>query len=93
MANFDNSQPTIQSMNQATGVLNAVRGAYAQLKTVQAFMALYTANTNPPFNAAVNTLFTPAERSELGNIAGDMGALITELETNHRSALGLPPLP
>lgn len=93
MADFGGIQPTIQSVNQAAGLVNAVRGAYSQLKTVQAFMALYTANTDQTFTAAVNTIFTSAQRSELGNIAGDMGALITELETNHRSALGLPPLP
>lgn len=90
MANFDTSDPKISSVNQATSLLNDVRSLYNQAKSVQAKLALYTAATDPAFNAAINALFSTAERTELGQMLNQINTLVTAWETNNRGALRLP---
>lgn len=93
MAEFTTVQATTQSVSEATNVLNALRSVYSQAKTAQRLITLYQAGTDPVFNAAVNAIFTSAQRAELSNMLGDVNTLLTDWEANHRSALGLPPQP
>lgn len=79
------------SIRQANILLNDVRELYRRGKDVQAKLALYLAATDPAFNASVNALFTSAERSDLNTMLTQINALVTNWETNHRDALGLPP--
>jgi hypothetical protein len=90
MADFTPTIQTIQSVNKAAGLLNAVRSVYGQAKAVQELMALYQAGTDTAFNAAVNAMFNSAQRTELADMLTDTNALVSNWETDHRSALGLP---
>lgn len=85
---FDNSNQKLQSARDATNLLQLFRGLYAQAKIIQAALALYQSNTDPVFNNAVNALFSANERNELGTMANQINALVTDWETNHSTALG-----
>lgn len=90
MADFSSTDQTLAAINQAANLRPAVQGMYAQAKSVQSLMALYQAGSNQAFNTAINTIFTSAQRTELADMLTDVNSLITDWETNHRSALGLP---
>lgn len=90
MANFDTVDATIQSVSAAESVLNGVRSLYRQAKSTQTYLTLYAAGTDPKFNAAINTLFTQAERSELAAMLTDINTLCAAWEANHKAPLGLP---
>ena len=86
---FETTDQTIQSVAQATNLLNTIRTLYQQGKSVQSLLALYQAGTNPAFNAAINAMFTPGERTELGAMLTDVNVLVLKWETANRAALGL----
>jgi len=90
MANFDTSDLTLQSVERAVSLLNTLRGTYTQGKAAQALLTLYAAGTDPKFNAAINTLFSQAERNELAAMLTDINTLCAAWEANHKTPLGLP---
>lgn len=90
MANFDTSDTRANSINQATSLLNDVRSLYQQAKSVQSKLALYQANTDPAFNAAINALFSAGERTELGQMLAKINDLVLDWETGHKLPLRLP---
>lgn len=87
MANFDASTAKITAVRQAIAILVLIRNIYESSKQVQAALALYQAGTDPTFTAAVNALFSSAERSELGTMAQQINALVQDWEANHIGAL------
>jgi hypothetical protein len=90
MALFDTIDATLQSVSAAQSLLSGIRGLYRQAKGTQTYLQLYAANTDPKFNAAVNTLFSAAERSELNAMLTQINTLIADWEANHKAPLGLP---
>jgi len=90
MALFDNIDATLQSVSAAQSLLSGIRGLYRQAKGTQLYLTLYSAGTDAKFNAAVNTLYTSAERAELNAMLTDINTLLTAWETNHKLPLGLP---
>jgi DNA-binding transcriptional regulator YiaG len=90
MANFQTVGTAMNSLNQATALLNEVQNVYRAAKTVQAKLALYTANTDPIYTTAINAIYTTAERAELAVMLTTINALVTDWETSHRNPLGLP---
>ncbi len=91
MANFDTTPATLSSIGQAASLIGGIRGLYSQAKSMQSLLALYVAGTDPKFNAAINTIFTATERTELNAMLTQVNALVTDWETSHRAALGLTP--
>lgn len=89
MPNFDGAAARLQSARDATNLLQLLRATYATAKQVQAALALYQAGTDPTFNAAVNALFTAAERTELGAMGAQLAALVSDWETLHPGAIGV----
>jgi hypothetical protein len=87
MANFDTSATKRQSVQKANNVLANIQAVYAAMKIVQTLMTLYQAGTDPTLNAAVNALFTAAERTEITAMLGGINTLVTDWETNHAGAL------
>lgn len=79
---------TRQSQYQAISLLDQIRNIYGQCKNAQANLALYQAGTNPSFNAAINTLHPPSERTELNQMLMQINTLIADWETNHASVIG-----
>lgn len=86
---FETTSIKIRAVNRAGNVLGRLRTLYSTAKESQAALALYQASTDPAFNAAVEALFSGAERAELGLMLGDINTLVTAWETNHAAALGL----
>jgi hypothetical protein len=87
MPNFDNAPARLQSFHDAQNVPRMYRAIYDQAKILLAFMARYQAASDPVFNAAIDTLFTSAERNELGAMLGSITALVNDWEMNHPSAV------
>jgi hypothetical protein len=88
MANFDTHQDKANAVRRAMNVLAQVRSVYESGKLVQQALALYQAGTDPAFNAAINALFSSAERAELGVMLNQINTLITDWEANHMGAIG-----
>jgi hypothetical protein len=90
MANFDTSQAKRESVRNANNLLDFIQHIYQSSKATQQLLTLYTAGTDPTFNAAVNALYSTAERAELGAMLTDITTLLTSWEANHKAPLGLP---
>ena len=87
MANFDTSATRRESVKSANNLLPHIQHIYQSCKSAQTLLALYQAGTDATFNAAVNALFTSAERTELGQMLADINTLVTAWEANHGSAI------
>lgn len=90
MANFDSALAKQLTIRNAIGLLPALQSVYASGKQAQALLALYQANTDPAFTAAINALYTASEKTELGVMLAQINALVTDWELSHRGAIGLP---
>ena len=87
MANFDNYQTKSIASRNAFNVLPLIRGIYENGVQVQALLALYQSGTDAAFNAAVNAIFTSAERNELNVMLNQINALVQDWQTNHIGAI------
>lgn len=90
MANFDTYQAKSDAARKAFNLLAIIRNIYESGKQVQGALALYQAGTDAAFNAAVNAIFTTAERTELGQMLAQINALVTDWENNHAGAISGP---
>lgn len=88
MANFDGYENKANAARRAFNLLAQIRNIYESGKQVQAALTLYQAGSDVAFNAAINAIFTTAERQELGQMLSQINALITDWEANHAGALG-----
>ena len=86
---FETAETKIQAVSRAGNVLGRLRTLYVYGKEIEAALALYQAGSDPAFNAAINALFSSAERAELGVMLGDITTLTTAWETNHAAALNI----
>jgi hypothetical protein len=84
---FETAEIKIKAVGKAGNLLGQIRTLYTFGKNVQAALALYQAGTDPAFNAAVDALFSGAERAELGVMLGNINTLVTTWEANHAAAL------
>jgi hypothetical protein len=87
MANFDTSTSKRQSVQRANNLLANIQSAYNAMKIVQGLMTLYQSSSDPVFNAAVNALFTVAERTEIAAMLTGVNTLVTDWESNHSAAI------
>jgi hypothetical protein len=87
MADFSTIKTKRNSIDNAYRLLDNIRATYANAKQAQTLLNLYTANTDPTFNAAINALFTSAHRTELAAMLAQINALVADWETNHASAI------
>jgi len=76
------------ALNRASLYLHYARQIYAAGSAMQQLKADYQGGADPALVAAVNALFTPAERSELSSMQTSLDALLSEWEADHSSALG-----
>jgi hypothetical protein len=86
---FETTDAKTQSVAQAMAIRNAIKTAYWQSKEVDRLLKLYTANTDPVFRAAVDTVYAASERAQLGAIAAKFAALVADIEANHRDVAGV----
>jgi methyl coenzyme M reductase alpha subunit len=78
----------INSVYRAANLLDRVRGAYAAAKAVSTELTAYQAGTDVAYNAAVNALFSAAQRAELSAVAAQLATLVADWELNHASLVG-----
>jgi hypothetical protein len=89
MAKFDKVATKVSAYQDVTGILAAIRTTYAQMKRLQGLLTRYNAGLDTEYIGAVNTMFTAADKTELGTVLTKINSLVTDLETNHREAIGL----
>lgn len=88
MAAFDTTTRTkIESVHTASRLMQIIYSAYVQAKAAQSMLVLYTSGSDPVFNAAVNAMLTPTERSELGQMLNQINSLCLDWETNHATVI------
>lgn len=87
MADFSSVKARTQRFNRAAGLIERVRACHQTLASIRDELTLYQAGTDAELNEGVNAFYTPAQRTELGQIANKMSTLATDLETNHASAI------
>lgn len=88
MADFSNTTARRASVYDAYGLIDRVRSVYAAAKGVQELLTRYQANSDTPFNAAVNTIYNAEQRQELAQMLQQIDVLVTNWETNHTSVIG-----
>lgn len=90
MPNYINIQQKLSSGSKAAALQPQVIAAYNRCKEIQTALALYTAGTDTDFNAAVNSIFTAGERSQLNQMLTQASNLVSNWETNHSNLLTMP---
>jgi hypothetical protein len=89
MANFDSTNTARRnSMRDAFDLIDRVRALYLHAKEMQERLQRYQANTDATFTAAVNAVYTAAERQELSQMLQQVNTLVTDWEANHATAIG-----
>jgi hypothetical protein len=86
---FETYPTKLAGIHRASTLLHELRQMYQTGKIVQQKLTDYQAATDPAMNAAVNALFTAAERVELNTMLTQVNTLIADWEANHATALGL----
>jgi len=87
MANFDSANTRRESVRNANNLLDLIRDVYQSGKQIQTLLALYQANSDPTFTAAVNALYSGPERAELAVMLGQINTLVTDWTNNHAGAV------
>lgn len=87
MANFDQANQRREAVKGANNLLDLIRNLYESGRQIQALLALYQAGSDPTFNAAINALYTTAERAELAAMLAQVNTLVTDWQTNHAGAV------
>ncbi len=90
MPNFNPTQTKLNSIHKASALLEQLRTIYRQSKIAQASLLLYQAGTDPLFNATVDEIFAPSERTELNQMFTHLDALETNWTANHLILLEPP---
>lgn len=88
MANFTTVRNTINSQEEAAALLARLQAIYNQAQFAQSTINKYNAATDPTFNAAVNSIFTAGERSQLATMLTNLNTLVGAWTTNHATLLG-----
>jgi hypothetical protein len=89
MANFDTTtRARIDSVQAASGLLTRVHALYVHAKEMQSLLARYQAGTDAAYIAAVNAMYTAAERQELAAMLQQANALVSDWEANHAGVIG-----
>lgn len=80
---FETAQTKIRAVGRAGNVLGLLRTIYAHMDELQAMLATYQAGTDPALNAALNAVYSAAERQELATMIGQLATLKADWEANH----------
>lgn len=80
---FETAQTKIRAVGRAGNVLGLLRTIYAHMNELQTMLETYQAGTDPPLNAALNAVYTAAERTEIATMIGELNVLKTQWEVTH----------
>jgi hypothetical protein len=87
MADFTPFDVRRNRFERAASIVDRVRAGYNVARGVRDFIALYQAGTDADLVAAVDAVYTPAQKQELNTVATKMAAFATDMETNHASLI------
>ncbi|MCC6458059.1 MAG: hypothetical protein IT328_24100 [Caldilineaceae bacterium] len=91
MPNYTVVQQKMTSYGNAAALLPKLQAIYQQCQEVDDAITLYMSGTNADFNAAINAIFTPAERAELAAMLENVQLLVTTWQAQHGTLLGGEP--
>lgn len=80
---FENAQTKIRAVGRAGNVLGLLRTIYAHMDELSSMLATYQASTDPALNAALNAVYSSAERAELAAMIGQLNTLKADWEAAH----------
>ena len=80
---FETAQTKIRAVGRAGNVLGLLRTIYAHMDELQTMLATYQAGTDPALSAALNAVYTVAERGELATMIGQLNTLKADWEAKH----------
>ncbi len=80
---YETTQAKVRAVARAGNVLGTLRTIYVHMAELTTMLATYQAATDPALNAALNAVYSPAERQELATAINQLAAIKTDWETNH----------
>lgn len=80
---FENTLTKVRAVGRAGNVLGLLRTVYAHSAELVDMLATYQAGTDPALNAAMNAVYSAAERQELAALIGQLSTLQADWEANH----------
>lgn len=80
---FETAQTKIRAVGRAGNVLGLLRTIYAHMDELQTMLATYQAGTDPALNAALNAVYSAAERTEIGAMIAELNTLKAAWEVSH----------
>lgn len=88
MSNFDAaSRSKIESVQTASRLIQVVYSVYTQAKSAQEMLQRFQAGTDPAFNAAINSMLTTSEKTEINAMLTDLNTLCTTWEAQHAALI------
>lgn len=87
MADFSGFKARRGAFDRASGLVARILASYSAAAGVAAELAAYQGGLDAELTAGVNSVFTAAQRQELGVIAQKLATLAADLEANHSSIL------
>lgn len=80
---FETAQAKVRAVGRAGNVLGLLRTIYAHTSELSDMLATYQAGTDPALNAALNAVYTAAERTEIGTMIAELNTLKAAWEAAH----------
>lgn len=80
---FETTQTKVRAVGRAGNVLGLLRTVYAHADELTDMLATYQAGTDSALTAAINAVYSPAERAELATLIGQLATLKADWEANH----------
>ncbi len=87
MANYTTVRNRTNAYNRAAALLPQLQAIYQQAQAVQSALGDYNANTNPDFNAAIDSIFSTNERTQLAAMLTSLNSLVTTWGNNNAALL------
>jgi len=87
MADFTSVKGIADNINEARDIIRIFKNIYSDCNTVEAILARY--QTDLPFQAEVNHLFTVEQLGEIGDMITSVQTFRTEWFENHKGPLGI----
>ncbi len=80
---FETTQAKVAAVVGAGNAHGLVRTIYAHMAALSTILATYQAGTDPALNAALNAVYSSAERAELAAMIGQLNTLKADWEGAH----------
>lgn len=88
MPNYTTVVARMDSYGNAASLLPKLQQIYRQAQEVDDAITLYQAGTDSHFNTAINSIFSTAERTELGAMLENLQTLTSAWAAQHSTLLG-----